>query len=43
MNELNANNAEIALSLSLFIICQGSAPMFWAAFTEIKGRKVSNQ
>jgi hypothetical protein len=38
--QLQANDAEIALSLSLYIIFQGSAPNFWAAVTEIKGRKV---
>jgi hypothetical protein len=40
-SDLQANNAEIALSISLFVIIQGSAPLVWSAISEIKGRKVS--
>jgi hypothetical protein len=41
--DLHASNAEIALSLSLFILVQGTAPLFWSAVSEIKGRKVSRR
>jgi len=39
-DEFHANNAEISLSISLFVIMQGSAPIFWSAFSELKGRKL---
>jgi hypothetical protein len=42
MTELRANNAQIALSLSLFIVCQGGFPLLWAALSEVKGRKVGS-
>jgi hypothetical protein len=38
--QLHATSADISLSLSLFILVQGNAPLFWAAVSEIKGRKV---
>ena len=41
MDQLDASDAEIALSISLYIIFQGSTNIFWAAVTEIKGRKAS--
>ncbi|KZO96065.1 vacuolar DHA amino acid exporter [Calocera viscosa TUFC12733] len=37
--ELGATSTEIALSLSLFILVQGNAPILWSAISEIKGRK----
>ncbi|EJT99833.1 MFS general substrate transporter [Dacryopinax primogenitus] len=37
--ELSATSAEIALSLALFILVQGNAPLVWSAISEIKGRK----
>ncbi|KZT53351.1 MFS general substrate transporter [Calocera cornea HHB12733] len=37
--ELGATDAEIALSLSLYIWVQGNAPLVWSAISEIKGRK----
>lgn len=39
-SQLHANNAEISLSISLFVIVQGAAPMIWSVFSELKGRKV---
>ncbi|KAF9517241.1 hypothetical protein BS47DRAFT_1339996 [Hydnum rufescens UP504] len=38
--QLHATSADISLSLSLFILVQGNAPLFWAAVSEIKGRKL---
>ncbi|CAE6415090.1 unnamed protein product [Rhizoctonia solani] len=38
--ELNATNGQIALSLALFILVQGNAPILWSAISEIKGRKI---
>ncbi|KAL7413574.1 major facilitator superfamily domain-containing protein [Mrakia frigida] len=37
--ELNATDAELALSLSLFILFQGGWPIFWSSIAEIIGRK----
>lgn len=36
---LNATSGQISLSIALFILIQGIAPLFWSAVTEIKGRK----
>lgn len=41
--DLHASDAEIALSLSIFIIVQGGSPIFWSAVSEIKGRKVRHR
>lgn len=41
--DLHASDAEIALSLSTFIIVLGGSPLFWSAVSEIKGRKVCFQ
>lgn len=41
-SQLNATSGEISLSLSLFILIQGSFPLLWTAFSEIYGRKVRN-
>ncbi|TFK48710.1 MFS general substrate transporter [Heliocybe sulcata] len=38
--DLNANNSEISLTLSLFILLQGVVPLLWSSISEIKGRKV---
>jgi len=38
--DLNANNSEISLTLSLFILLQGVIPLLWSSISEIKGRKV---
>ncbi|KAG8996778.1 hypothetical protein FRB94_008032 [Tulasnella sp. JGI-2019a] len=38
--QLHASNAEIAASLSIFILVQGSAPIIWSAISEIKGRNI---
>ncbi|EIN12476.1 MFS general substrate transporter [Punctularia strigosozonata HHB-11173 SS5] len=38
--QLHASAGQISLSLSLFILVQGGAPLFWAAMSEIKGRKM---
>ncbi|KAF8713191.1 MFS general substrate transporter, partial [Rhizoctonia solani] len=38
--ELHATNGQIALSLALFILVQGNAPIIWSAVSEIKGRKI---
>ncbi|EJD50727.1 vacuolar DHA amino acid exporter [Auricularia subglabra TFB-10046 SS5] len=37
--QLGATDQDISLSLSLFIIVQGSTPLLWSAVSEIKGRK----
>ncbi|KAG8840099.1 hypothetical protein FRB91_006547 [Serendipita sp. 411] len=37
--ELHATTNQIALSLSLFILVQGNAPLLWSSISEIKGRK----
>lgn len=41
MDDLHATDAEIALSLSLYVLFQGAVPTLWAAISEVKGRKVS--
>jgi hypothetical protein len=38
--DLHASASLISLSISLFVAIQGSAPLVWAALSEIKGRKV---
>ncbi|CUA72501.1 MFS antiporter QDR3 [Candida albicans SC5314] [Rhizoctonia solani] len=38
--ELHATNGQIALSLALFILVQGNAPIIWSAISEFKGRKI---
>ncbi|PVF97158.1 MFS general substrate transporter [Serendipita vermifera] len=38
-DDLRASTNEIALTLSLFIVVQGAAPLLWSAISEIKGRK----
>lgn len=40
--ELPATDAQLSLSISLFILLQGSMPLLWSAVSEIKGRKVSH-
>ncbi|CAG7852154.1 SubName: Full=Uncharacterized protein {ECO:0000313/EMBL:CCA72097.1} [Serendipita indica DSM 11827] len=37
--DLHATTSEIALSLSLFILVQGNAPLAWSSISEIKGRR----
>ncbi|KZW03371.1 MFS general substrate transporter [Exidia glandulosa HHB12029] len=37
--DLGATDQDISLSLSLFILVQGSTPLLWSAVSEIKGRK----
>ena len=37
--DLQATTNEIALTLSLFILVQGTAPLVWSSISEIKGRK----
>ena len=39
--ELHATDQQISLSLSIFILVQGSTPLVWSALSEIIGRKVS--
>ncbi|KAJ1303442.1 hypothetical protein OPQ81_011632 [Rhizoctonia solani] len=38
--ELHATNNQIALSLALFVLVQGNAPIIWSAISEFKGRKI---
>ncbi|KLO08653.1 MFS general substrate transporter [Schizopora paradoxa] len=38
--DLHTTDADIALTLSVFIFVQGAAPLFWSAVSEIKGRKI---
>lgn len=40
--DLNATSAQFSLSISLFILVQGLAPLVWSAVSEIKGRKVGD-
>lgn len=40
--QLHASAQDISLSLAMFILIQGSAPLFWSTLSEIKGRKVRN-
>ncbi|KAI5894417.1 MFS general substrate transporter [Schizophyllum commune H4-8] len=37
---LPATSGEISLSISLFILIQGFAPIMWSSISEVKGRKV---
>lgn len=37
--ELNASSTEISLSISLYILFQGSVPLLWSPISEIYGRK----
>lgn len=38
--ELPATNQQFSLSISLFILIQGTVPLLWTAISEVKGRKV---
>ncbi|KAL1727475.1 major facilitator superfamily domain-containing protein [Schizophyllum commune] len=38
--DLPATSGEISLSISLFILIQGFAPIMWSSISEVKGRKV---
>ncbi|KAJ8690656.1 hypothetical protein PTI98_012065 [Pleurotus ostreatus] len=38
--QLPATSSQISLSLSLFILLQGTVPLLWSALSEIKGRKL---
>lgn len=38
-SQLGATDQEISLTISLFIIIQGSTPLVWSAISEFKGRK----
>ena len=40
--ELPATPSQFSLSLALFILFQGTVPLFWSAISEIKGRKASH-
>ncbi|KAG1836290.1 MFS general substrate transporter [Suillus subalutaceus] len=40
--QLHASSGDISLSLSLFILAQGTFPVVWSAISEIKGRKDSS-
>ncbi|KAL9715585.1 hypothetical protein Ac2012v2_000027 [Leucoagaricus gongylophorus] len=37
--ELPATNQQFSLSISLFILIQGTVPLLWTAISEVKGRK----
>ena len=39
--ELPATPSQFSLSISLFILVQGTMPLFWSAISEVKGRKAS--
>ncbi|KZS93595.1 MFS general substrate transporter, partial [Sistotremastrum niveocremeum HHB9708] len=39
-DELHATSQDISLSLSVFIIVQGTTPLIWSAISEVKGRKL---
>ncbi|KAF9502098.1 vacuolar DHA amino acid exporter [Pleurotus eryngii] len=38
--QLPASSSQISLSLSLFVLLQGTVPLLWSALSEIKGRKL---
>ncbi|KAG9097921.1 hypothetical protein FRC06_007010 [Ceratobasidium sp. 370] len=38
--QLHATDSQIALSLAIYILVQGNAPLVWSAISEIKGRKI---
>ncbi|KAG8682263.1 hypothetical protein FRC08_015069 [Ceratobasidium sp. 394] len=38
--QLHASDSQIALSLAIYILVQGNAPLVWSAISEIKGRKM---
>ncbi|KAI0061746.1 MFS general substrate transporter [Artomyces pyxidatus] len=38
--DLHTSSGQISLSLSLFILLQGSVPLIWTAISEIEGRKI---
>ncbi|KAL1741936.1 major facilitator superfamily domain-containing protein [Schizophyllum fasciatum] len=38
--DLPATSGEISLSISLFILIQGFAPIMWSSISEVKGRKI---
>ena len=40
--ELPATPSQFSLSIALFILFQGSVPLFWSAISEVKGRKASH-
>ena len=40
--ELPATPSQFSLSISLFILFQGTIPLFWSAISEVKGRKASH-
>lgn len=42
-SDLHASSSDISLSLSLFILIQGTTPIVWSALSEIKGRKVCDR
>ena len=37
--ELPATPSQFSLSIALYILFQGSIPLFWSAISEVKGRK----
>jgi len=37
---LPATDQQFSLSISLFILIQGTVPLLWTAISEVKGRKV---
>jgi MFS family permease len=39
--ELPATPSQFSLSISLYILFQGTMPLFWSAISEVKGRKAS--
>ncbi|KAI0030266.1 major facilitator superfamily domain-containing protein, partial [Vararia minispora EC-137] len=38
--DLHASDGDISLSLALFILIQGTLPLFWSVTSELKGRKI---
>lgn len=38
--DLNASQSSISLSLSLYILCQGTVPLLWSPISELIGRKM---
>jgi hypothetical protein len=40
--ELPATPSQFSLSISLFILFQGTVPLLWSAISEVKGRKASH-
>lgn len=39
--DLHASEGQLSLTLSLYILAQGTIPLIWSSASEVQGRKVS--